>query len=131
MSEKVTGFLAKLLKKVGEAVAAGMNAEINELRKAIEDQGKRIDENEKDRIRYEILDFANSCHNGRNHTRDEFKHIIKLNTKYIELLKRTNDSNGEFEIEYQYINELYKQKEQDHTFLADGLQYDTEVQKHD
>lgn len=33
---------------------------------------KEIEENEKDRIRWEILDFANSCRNGRKHTKDEY-----------------------------------------------------------
>ena len=35
-----------------------------------------IDENEKDRIRWEVLDFANSCRNGIKHTKDEYQHII-------------------------------------------------------
>ena len=44
---------------------------------------------EKDRIRYEVLDFANSCRNGRRHTKDEFQHIIDLNDKYEVLLDKT------------------------------------------
>lgn len=59
--------------------------------------------NEKDRIRYEILSFANSCRNGVKHTKDEFEHIVELNTKYKKLLEETDDENGVFEIEYEYI----------------------------
>ena len=70
MADDVKGFLNKIFTKIGEIAANGIRDEIKELHKAIEEQSKRIDENEKDRIRYEILDFANSCHNGRNHTKD-------------------------------------------------------------
>ena len=73
--------------------------------------------NEKDRIRWEILDFANSCHNGRRHTKDEFRHIDKLNKKYIELLKKTNDTNGEFDMEYKYIQALYEERTRKNDFL--------------
>lgn len=76
-----------------------------------------VTENEKDRIRWEILDFANSCHNGRKHTKDEYRHIDKLNRKYIKLLKQTDDSNGEFEAEYKYIQELYAERIRKNDFL--------------
>lgn len=67
-----------------------------------------VDENEKDRIRYEVLDFANSCHNNRRHTKDEFEHIIALNDKYDTLLKRTGDKNGVYNAEYEYLMRLYE-----------------------
>lgn len=76
-----------------------------------------IDSNEKDRIRWEVLDFANSCRNGRRHTQDEFEHIIVLNRKYNALLEKTGDENGVFTLEYQYIEGLYKKCQIDNDFL--------------
>lgn len=73
--------------------------------------------NEKDRIRWEILDFANSCRNGRRHTKDEFEHIITLNKKYKQLLKATDDENGIFELEYEYIQGLYTERLKKNDFL--------------
>lgn len=81
---------------------------------------KGIDENEKDRIRWEILDFANSCRNGRRHTKDEFQHVIALNDKYKTLLEKTNDKNGVFEVEYQYILNLYNKQLEKNDFLAEN-----------
>lgn len=72
---------------------------------------------EKDRIRYEVLDFANSCRNGRRHTKDEFQHIIDLNDKYERLLKETNDTNGVFAEEYRYILDLYHKCQVENDFL--------------
>ena len=73
--------------------------------------------NEKDRIRWEVLDFANSCRNGRKHTRDEYQHIIALNDKYRELLALTGDTNGVFEAEYDYIKKLYAERLEKNDFL--------------
>lgn len=73
---------------------------------------------EKDRIRYEVLDFANSCRNGRRHTRDEFQHIVDMNDKYEKLLRETNDKNGVFVEEYRYIVELYHKCQIENDFLA-------------
>ena len=74
-------------------------------------------ENEKDRIRWEILDFANSCRNNIRHTKDEFQHIVDLNDKYIDLLVKTEDKNGVFEAEYEYIKKIYKERQEKNDFL--------------
>lgn len=95
----------------------GLNEKINSLSKDIDTLGKQRKEDEKDRIRWEILDFANSCRNGRRHTKDEYLHIIELNDKYKKLLKETNDKNGVFEVEYEYIKELYKERQEKNDFL--------------
>ena len=83
-------------------------------------------ENEKDRIRWEILDFANSCRNGRKHTKDEFEHIITLNKKYRKLLKATGDENGVFEMEYEYIKKLYAKRLEKNDFLTSYGGHDPE-----
>lgn len=99
-----------LFKWIGNILTGDIKTKLDEITKEVRD-------NEKDRIRWEILDFANSCHNGRKHTKDEFRHINKLNQKYIELLKQTKDTNGEFEIEYQYIQDLYAERTRKNDFL--------------
>ena len=87
------------------------------IRKDVAGLQGQIDENEKDRIRWEVLDFANSCRNGRRHTKDEFQHIITLHDKYKRLLQKTNDTNGVFEEEYAYIKRLYAERQERNDFL--------------
>ncbi len=91
-----------------------INGKLTKRMEAIE---RTVDENEKDRIRYEILAFANSCRNKRLHTKDEFDHIITLQTKYGKLLEKTNDSNGVFDAEFKYIMELYHRCQRENSFL--------------
>lgn len=81
---------------------------------AIRDQ---VDNNEKDRIRWEVLDFSNSCRNGIRHTKDEFQHIIDLHDKYVKLLEKTHDTNGVFTAEYEYIKRLYVERQEKNDFL--------------
>lgn len=101
---------SSLIKWIGKMLNGNLQQQVIEL-------SNTIDENEKDRIRWQVLDFANSCRNGRRHTKDEFQHIITLNDKYAELLKRTNDKNGYFDEEYKYIKELFRECQSKNNFL--------------
>lgn len=95
---------------VGNLFLGGIRKDISEIR-------DQVDENEKDRIRWEVLDFANSCRNGRRHTKDEFQHIITLHDKYKRLLEKTRDTNGVFDAEYEYIQRLYAERQERNDFL--------------
>lgn len=99
-----------LFKWVGNLLTSDLSNKLDKI-------SNEVIENEKDRIRWEILDFANSCRNGRKHTRDEFQHIVELRDKYERLLKETHDKNGVFEVEYQYILELYAERLEKNDFL--------------
>ena len=99
-----------LLKWIGKLVTGNACGKIDNLI-------KQVDENEKDRIRWEVLDFANSCRNGRKHTRDEFQHIVALHDKYKKLLEKTKDTNGVFDVEYKYIQDLYAERLEKNDFL--------------
>ncbi len=93
------------------------NLFLGSIRKDISRLQNQIDENEKDRIRWEVLDFANSCRNGRRHTKDEYQHIITLHDKYKRLLQKTNDTNGVFDEDYAYIKRLYAERQERNDFL--------------
>lgn len=95
---------------VGNLFLGGIRKDVTEIQ-------RQMDENEKDRIRWEVLDFANSCRNGRRHTKDEYQHIITLNDKYKRLLRKTNDVNGVFDEEYAYIKTLYAERQRQNDFL--------------
>lgn len=115
---------SKLFKWIGGLITAESDKKINQLIETTDEMQKNIktlqqnmDENEKDRIRWEILDFANSCRNNQQHTKDEFQHIITLNDKYEKLLEITGDTNGVFEAEYRYIQKIYTERQEKNDFL--------------
>lgn len=88
-------------KWIGQAINSEVLERIAGLETRADQQRKSIDENEMDRIRWEVLDFANACRNHVKHTKDEFHHIISLNEKYHKLLEKYGEENGVFEAEYQ------------------------------
>jgi len=102
---------------IGDKANHDLKEKINKIDDKVDELNKQRKEDEKDRIRWEILDFANSCRNGRKHTKDEYLHIIELNGKYKKLLKETDDENGVFEVEYEYIQKLYKERQEKNDFL--------------
>lgn len=108
---------SSLFKWIGKIIVGDTCKKIDGLIDKVNKIEKDVMTNEKDRIRWEILDFANSCRNGRKHTKDEFEHVVALNKKYKKLLAETNDENGVFEIEYQYIQKLYAERLVKNDFL--------------
>ena len=116
-----------IFKWIGKLLIGEACGKIDRIAKKLDDVDKEMKENEKDRIRWEILDFANSCHNHRKHTRDEFRHIIELNDKYNTLLAATKDKNGVFKAEYEYIERLYKKLNDKDLFLQPGDDIDEEL----
>ena len=102
--------IASLLRWVGKRMFEPFDSRLDKLEKS-------IDENEIDRIRWEVLDFANTCRNGRRHTKEEFDHIIAQNDKYHKLLEKYAMENGVFDAEYAYILRLYKKCQDENDFL--------------
>ena len=114
---KILKSISKIVTKDACGKFDGLIIKMDKLENKFDKMEREQIENEKDRIRWEVLDFANSCRNGRKHTRDEFQHIVALNTKYKGLLKQTDDENGVFEDEYNYIHDIYDELKKDNNFL--------------
>jgi len=93
------------------------NALLGELTEKIEKMDKKIDDNEIYRLRWEILDFANSCRNKRKHSKEEFDHIIDANAKYHKILDSREQKNGQIDADYKYIMELYNRCSKENSFL--------------
>lgn len=89
----------------------------DDLSTQIKEIGRQVDTGEIDRIRYEVLDFCNSIRNGRNHSKEEYAHIIELNTKYQALMTKTGETNGVFDEDYAFIMQKYHEALDKNSFL--------------
>ena len=110
--------ISSLLKYCGSKLNEDLRKDIKEMKSDIEKLDNKVDANEIDRIRWEILDFSNSCRNTRKHTRDEFLHIIELNQKYHKIIKEKGIENGQIDLEYDFIEGIYKKCLENNTFLC-------------
>ena len=59
--------------------------------------------------RWSILDFANSCHNGRKHTKEEWEHVLNQLKYYEEYVEKHNIDNAVIEEETRFLRELYRE----------------------
>ena len=80
------------------------------IRTEVENTNKKIDNNEKDDLRYKILSFANSLHNGDNHTRQEYETIFMFYDKYEVIISELGIKNGYLETEMSFIRKTYEVK---------------------
>ena len=91
-----------------KAVDSIFDKKTKSIKDEIKKTNKKIDSNEKDDLRYKILSFANSLHNGGNHTRQEYETIFLFYDKYEVIIKSLNETNGYLETEMQFIRDCYK-----------------------
>ena len=109
--------VSKFLKWIGSKTNGKILERVEEQGKKLDALDLKIDMNEVDHIRFEILNFANSCRNGCKHTKDEFDHIIELNEKYHKILDARKMTNGQIQLEYDYIIRLFKRCQEQNDFL--------------
>lgn len=102
---------SKIAKWIGNALNGDLMKEVGAL-------NDHVDQNEIDRLRWEILDFANSCQRGHKHSQEEFDHIVKMHEKYEEILRRRRETNGQIDLAFEYITTLYKKCQIEHDFLS-------------
>lgn len=117
--------VSTLLKFVGSNINADLKAEISAVKteiattkESVQKIDNKVDNNEIDRIRWEILDFANSCRNHKKHTKEEFDHIISLNQKYHKILDEREEENGQVDMAFDYIGKLYRKCMETNGFLC-------------
>ena len=67
--------------------------------------------------RWEILDFANSCRNGRKHGREEWEHVIDQLKCYETYVTEHKIDNGVIEEDTRYLRELYRERCKRNDFL--------------
>ena len=69
-------------------------------------------------IRTLVLDFSNSCLNGRKHTKEEFDHILEENKIYERLVERYEIDNDVYKEAIAYIKRIYRKRLDKRDFLS-------------
>lgn len=99
--------LSTLLKWLGTALNKDIYEQLASISRQLEAVSDRIDKIELNDMRSTILDFANSCMNGCQHTREEFEHIIDLHSQYETIIIQKGLRNGRIDLAFRYISEEY------------------------
>lgn len=89
---------------------------LTKIREDIAEIYKTLDMNQIDSIRSEILNFADSIHNGMSHSREQYHRIIERNGKYHELIEKYDITNGVLDLAMQTILNSYQEHEEKNDF---------------
>lgn len=112
--EKTTNTTLNTLKKGTDANCKQMKTRLDKMEKSNDMQTVR-------QIRAHILDFANSCMNGRLHTKRDFENIMDENAQYEDLVKKYKLKNRVYEEDYAFIMRIYHDHQEHNSFLNENL----------
>lgn len=106
-----------LLKWIGNKANGDLRKEFKDLKAEVEIVKKDFEEKNAHDKRWSILDFANSCHNGRKHTREEWEHVLNQLIYYEEYVDEKDIKNAVIEEETRYLRELYRELMANNEFI--------------
>lgn len=114
-----------ILKVLGDEINKGLVEEIRKIdetqqqtMKELADIKKDLENHKLESQRFDILDFSNSCMNGRKHTKEEFDHIIKMHDDYEKYLEERGLKNGQVQVAYSFIQKIYLRCIEKNNFLT-------------
>ena len=103
--------ITSLCKWIGDKLTSGIKKDIADLRQDV-DMGRIAN------IKSTVLDFANSCRNGRKHSKEEFTNILTENGEYERLVKKYGLKNDVYREDFNFILEIYRNCLHNNSFLA-------------
>ena len=116
-----------LLEWIGSKINARTIAKVDELSSKVEllqnELKKHITDSEDKSlqdIRRDILDFCNSCMNGRRHTKEEFDFVLKQCDEYEIYIEKNKVKNGVISAAIREIRRLNDKCIQENSFLKEG-----------
>lgn len=115
------GFEATTNKSIGE-MQSGTNSNCQLLKQRLDEMEKSNDMQTIRQIKNHVLDFANSCMNGRKHTFRDFRNIIKENKQYETLVAKYGLLNDVYKDDFEFIMEIYHDCKKNRSFLNDNGQ---------
>ena len=95
---------------IGDKINGDIKRDLAELKRDFE-------ENKTQDMRWNILNFANSCRFGRRHTREEWEHVISEIKRYEDYVEKNDVSNGVMQENAKYLRELYRKILHENDFL--------------
>ena len=106
-----------IFKWFGRAINGELFKKFDTLEKELQDVKREFEVKNANDKRWDILDFSNSCRNGRKHGREEWEHVIDQLKQYETYVKEHKIDNGVIEEETRYLRALYRERLEKNDFL--------------
>lgn len=99
-----------LLSWMGNILYGDIRRDLSELKRDFE-------ETKANDMRWNILNFANSCRRHEDHGKDEWRHVMAQISEYEEYTEKKHINNGVIEEDTKYLRELYHERNVKNDFL--------------
>lgn len=85
-----------------------LDKKLEKVYNTIENHEKKRDDRDRKKLRFQIVSFASSLHQGEIRTRDEYEAMFELINIYESIIEQRNLKNNYFEEELKYIQKCYE-----------------------
>ena len=116
---------------IGSKTNARLNTKLSQIEKKVDKLNTDLDqhiaesvEKELKDTRKDILEFCNSCMNGRRHTKEQFEFVIKQCDAYTKYIRENHVENGYIESAIKEIKRLNDKCIQENSYLKEGEDYE-------
>lgn len=68
-------------------------------------------------MRWAIINFANSCRRGEQHSKDAWRHVLSQISEYESYCEEKKINNGVVDADSEYLHELYLERNRKNDFI--------------
>ena len=108
---------AALFNWIGNIINGDIRKQIIEMRSEVTELKKDFESKKAEDMRWDILNFANSCRRGVEHGKDSWRHAMSQLAEYEDYTEKKGITNGVIEEDAHYLRELYQERNRKNDFL--------------
>ena len=108
---------SSLFKWIGRLINGEMKEQLTDLKSDVSDLKRDFELKKAEDMRWDILEFANTCRRGEEHSKDEWRHVMDQLSEYEKYTDEKNITNGVIEEDSRYLRELYHERNVRNDFL--------------
>lgn len=106
-----------LFRWIGKAINGELKEQLSNLSSDVSELKSDFEMKKAEDMRWEILEFANTCRIGNEHSKDEWRHVMNQVSEYEEYTERKGITNGVIEEDTRFLRELYHERNLRNDFL--------------
>lgn len=106
-----------LFRWIGKAINGELKEQLSDLSSDVSELKSDFEMKKAEDMRWEILEFANTCRIGNEHSKDEWRHVMNQVSEYEEYTERKSITNGVIEEDTRFLRELYHERNLRNDFL--------------
>lgn len=106
-----------LLKWIGNTINLDLKNQVNAMEKDLKELKVDCEKQNVANMRWEILNYTNSCRRGIHHSKDEWQHLLDQLSRYEAYTEEKGIINGVIDEDAKYLRTLYSECNKNNNFF--------------